>query len=265
MKTTKDKKSNIHLAHRKRMKDKFLKNKLNGFSEHEILEFLLFFAKPQGDTNALAHNLINKFGSLNKVLDANFDDLIETSGVGEHTAILLTLIPHLFKEYQSGKVDFRAPLTTYRDCYNLASNLFLNSCTEELYVVCITSNNTIINQKLISQGNIDKVDVNIREITNFILRNNCSRILIYHNHPSEVLEFSDADIQLTAAIYNACLLNETDVVDHILYTHLGCKSLHKDGVLDKIKKEIMDMLNIKQESLVYKKLYCASNVMEIKD
>ena len=36
-------------------------------------------------------------------------------------------------------------------------------------------------------------------------------------------------------------------------------------VLDKIKKEIMDMLNIKQERLVYKKLYCASNVIEIKD
>lgn len=263
MHNTKDKIENIHKNHRKRMKQKFLENGIKNFSEHEILEFLLFYSIPQGDTNALAHILINKYGSLSKVLDAPLASLTETKGVGEHTAILIKLLPQIFKEYQSGRAESINVLKNMSDCYQLASELFCNATVEELYIVCLNGGNSILAKKMIAEGTSDKVIVVMRDITDFILKYKTSRILIYHNHPSEIMEFSKNDENLTSTIFATCILNEIDVVDHILYTHNGCLSMKNTGKLKNIKDTVMDRLYISPSSPLYKKVYCSSKIIEI--
>ena len=37
----------VHAGHRARMRERFMKEGLSGFSEHEVLELLLMFAIPQ--------------------------------------------------------------------------------------------------------------------------------------------------------------------------------------------------------------------------
>ena len=59
----------IHAGHRRRVKDEFNARGLEGWPDHRILELLLFFAIPQGDLNGLAHDLVDRFGSLAGVLD----------------------------------------------------------------------------------------------------------------------------------------------------------------------------------------------------
>ena len=60
----------VHDDHRRRVYERFLREGLAGFEEHNAMEFLLFLARPRGDTNPLAHALIDRFGSLSAVLDA---------------------------------------------------------------------------------------------------------------------------------------------------------------------------------------------------
>ena len=62
----------VHDGHRQRLKERFLKDGLDGFEPHNVLELLLFFAVPQRDTNEIAHQLINHFGSLSGVFDASY-------------------------------------------------------------------------------------------------------------------------------------------------------------------------------------------------
>ena len=57
-----------HAGHRQRMKTEFLTRGLEGWPDHRVLELLLFYAIPQGDVNAIAHDLIDRFGSLAGVL-----------------------------------------------------------------------------------------------------------------------------------------------------------------------------------------------------
>ena len=59
-------KQNLHAGHRQRLKKRFDAVGLKGFEEHTLLELLLFYAIPQKDTNALAHELIRRFGSLDR-------------------------------------------------------------------------------------------------------------------------------------------------------------------------------------------------------
>jgi len=89
----------MHEGHRSRLKNRFLEEGLDGFEDHQILELLLFYAIPRRDTNELAHSLINKYGSLSGVLEADPKDLATTSGLGENSTVLLALIPSLARIY----------------------------------------------------------------------------------------------------------------------------------------------------------------------
>ena len=65
----------IHKDHRQRVKEKASKFGLGVFADHEVLELLLFYVVPYKDTNPLAHKLIEEFGSLANVLDADIESL----------------------------------------------------------------------------------------------------------------------------------------------------------------------------------------------
>ena len=74
--------SKLHEGHRKRLRERAMKGIEENFQEHEILELLLSFVIARKDTNDLAHQLINTFGSLNNVLEAPYSSLISFDGLG---------------------------------------------------------------------------------------------------------------------------------------------------------------------------------------
>lgn len=80
---------NVRAGHRGRVRDRFLRDGLDGFLPHEVLELLLFYAVAQKDTKTMAHNLINKMGSLHGVLSAGREELMSVEGIGDHTAAFL--------------------------------------------------------------------------------------------------------------------------------------------------------------------------------
>ena len=49
----------VHDGHRERVKQRFLKEGLEHFEPHQIMELLLFYGIPRRDTNELAHQLIS--------------------------------------------------------------------------------------------------------------------------------------------------------------------------------------------------------------
>ena len=60
----------IHDGHRQRLKQRFLEEGLESFTDIQVLELLLFFSVPRQDTNPIAHALLDHFGSLYQVLEA---------------------------------------------------------------------------------------------------------------------------------------------------------------------------------------------------
>ena len=90
----------MHSGHRERIRERFLREGLQGFAPHEALEFLLCFAIPQKDVNPLAHSLIERFGSLSAVLEARAEELTQVPGIGPNAAALLTLLPELMRYYE---------------------------------------------------------------------------------------------------------------------------------------------------------------------
>ena len=81
-----------HYHGRKRLRERFVKNGLAGFAEHEALELLLTLAIPRTDVKQPAKALLERFGSLRGVLDAPLTELRCVAGIGEVAAIGLHLI-----------------------------------------------------------------------------------------------------------------------------------------------------------------------------
>ena len=80
----------IHAGHRERIINKFL-GYPDSFSDHELLEIFLFPVLPRKDTNALAHSLLNAFGSISKIFSADAASLTSVRGVGEKIAAYIVL------------------------------------------------------------------------------------------------------------------------------------------------------------------------------
>ena len=66
----------VHDGHRARMKARFVRNGLDNFDDHSVLELLLFYAVPRRDVNELAHALLDHFGTLDAVFEASCEDMM---------------------------------------------------------------------------------------------------------------------------------------------------------------------------------------------
>ena len=83
----------IHSGHREKMRKRFIHDKgFENFEDHQILELLLFYANTRSDTNPLAHELIDAFGSLKGVLEARPEQLMQVKGIGEKQAVLISMV-----------------------------------------------------------------------------------------------------------------------------------------------------------------------------
>ena len=103
-------KQNLHAGHRQRLKKRFDAVGLKGFEEHTLLELLLFYAIPQKDTNALAHELIRRFGSLDGVLQASMAQLMQVNGVGENAARMLKVVAAVCQSCGQGLWEDKRPV-----------------------------------------------------------------------------------------------------------------------------------------------------------
>ena len=84
---------NPHTGHRKRLRHELLQQDFpDSVPSHKVLEALLFYGIPQCDTNGIAHELLEKFGSLNGVFEADPNSLFEVKGMTEKAVTLIKII-----------------------------------------------------------------------------------------------------------------------------------------------------------------------------
>lgn len=208
--------NNPHKDHRSRLKTRFINEGLNNFPDHNILELLLFYSIPRMDTNELAHQLIEKFGSLASVFDADYSELVNTDGVGENTAILLKLIPSLARAYLMDK-ETRYP--NFSDLHKLGSylvNYFIGYTNEILVAVFLNNNVEMIDMVVISEGIVNKTSASPRKVIEAALRRNASFIVLAHNHPDGDSRPSEEDLALTKTFSDICKTMEVPLVEHIV-------------------------------------------------
>ncbi len=221
----------MHEGHRERIKERFLKEGLDSFQSHEILEMILFYSIPRKDTNAIAHTLINEYGSLSNVLEAPVEKLTETQGITQNTAILLTLLPQVSRCYLKDRWGVRPILNSSKKAGEYVLALLTGKTYEEFLVICLDSQNKVIQVENVHKGTVNEAVVYPRIVLETALKYKSNSVIFAHNHPGGSLKPSSADIDLTAKLKH--LLNgiSIQVNDHIISAGMEFFSFAENGMI----------------------------------
>lgn len=220
--------NNPHAGHRKRLRERFLKSGLDGFQSHEILELMLFYALPRIDTNSLAHELIDRFGSISGVFDAPVDELIKVSGLTENGAVLLKMIPPLCGIYGLDSLESEVLDNSQKVCAYFWHS-FMGIKNEQLRIVCLDNNLKIVASTILNHGTVSAVPMCTRSIVEFTYRSGCEMIILAHNHPGGRAEPSQADIAANTQLCGVLKSVGIKLLDHIIVGGERAMSMYDSG------------------------------------
>lgn len=221
----------VHDGHRERMKNKLLEQGLDVFDDHNVLELMLFYAVPRQDTNPLAHELLNKFGSLEAVFDAPADELSRINGIGENTVALLKLIPAVSRRYSIDKNKFDNILDSTKKAGEYLVARYMYERDEVVYVICLDSKCGVICCKELARGVANSTAISIRKIVELALSKNASSVIISHNHPCGLALPSMEDEHTTKLVKASLDSMGIALNDHIIVAGNDFVSMADSGML----------------------------------
>lgn len=213
-----EKKVNIHKDHRAKVKNRYYETGLNSMPDHNILELLLFFGIPQKDTNPIAHELMDKFGSFSGVLEAKKTDLQSVKGMTENAACLITLMLPVYKRYVNDLHKKKKVFETTKDLADYLRSCYLDTTNERIYAVCFDLNNRMVACRVISDGDIDSSFLDCRKLASIVLEVKAKRVILSHNHPNGTLTPSPEDIRSTEIAREMLRFLKVELKDHIIIT-----------------------------------------------
>ena len=216
-----------HDGHRDRLRNRFLnEGSFDNFEPHNILEMLLFHAIPRQDTNEIAHRLINEFGSLSGVFDAPFEELVKRGKLTKPTACLIKSIVPMTRAYQDDKYNRKQVLYTTKDYADYLLDRYIGYNKEVLSMISMDNCGRVISYDIVSEGSINYVSADTRNIINTLLRTGATSCVIAHNHPGSFAMPSNKDVTATRAILVACATIGVRLLDHIIIAADDCVSMY---------------------------------------
>lgn len=223
----------IHDKHRKRMKQKFIDSGMDSFADHEVLELLLYYAIARRDVNPIAHDLINRFGSLASVFDAPIEELCKIDGVGEHTAALIKMLPQISRRYLISRTSTDNILDSPKKAGQYVQSFFYSMRKECVYIICLDAKNKVITTKCITKGDVSSVPLSPRQVVEFALANQASAIILAHNHPNGFALPSGSDYSSTRKIQEALQAVDVNMLDHIIVADDDFVSMADNGFFER--------------------------------
>ena len=219
----------VHDGHRERLKERFRSEGLDGFTEVQVLELLLFYSVPRKDTNEIAHALLEKFGTLAQVLDANPADLEKVPGMGSSSALFLKLLSAAGRRYQISRTESATILRTLEQCGAYLQPRFFGRKHEAVFLLCLDAKCKVLACKQVGEGSVNSAGVPIRRMVETALSANATMVVLAHNHPSGLALPSADDIQTTKRLAVALDTVEITLIDHLVFSDDDYVSMAQSG------------------------------------
>jgi len=115
--------------------------------------------------------------------------------------------------------------------YNSFRDKFIGLDQEHFCFLTLNNSNNVIGFHEHTIGSMNSTLVDVRLIVKQLLDDRATTLVLMHNHPSGHLKASQADINLTKKIKDACGLFDIYVLDHIILTDNKYFSFADEGML----------------------------------
>jgi DNA repair protein RadC len=212
-------------GHRERLRERFHGAGADALSDYELLEMVLFSARPRGDVKPLAKTLLKTFGSFAEVIHAPVGRLREIDGVGDSTITMLKLLAAAASRIAKGQLKARTLLSSWNDVIDYCRTAMAFADKEQFRILFLDKRNQLISDEVQQTGTVDHTPVYPREVIKRALELSATAIILVHNHPSGDPTPSQADIQMTKAIIDIAGPLGIALHDHIIVGKNGHASL----------------------------------------
>jgi DNA repair protein RadC len=222
-----------YTGHRRRLRERFEKNGLEGFADYEVVELLLTLAIPRSDVKQPAKELIACFGNLRGILDAPLNELRSVRGLGEVAPVALRIIreaANLYLQQRAAqKESFADPEALYRFWRSkigaLRYEVFQVAYLDSAYYLLRDGIETL------EEGTVDRAAVYPRRVMEAALRYGAAALVLAHNHPNGDVQPSEQDKALTRALVLAAAPLQIKILDHVIVSTDEVFSFRKEGLL----------------------------------
>ena len=217
-----------YLGHRQRLRERLLAGGTEGLPDYELLEFLLFSARPRTDMKPLAKALLKRFGSLAAVLSASPDSLAAFPGMGEASTAVLKAVREAGLRLVRAEIADRPVLSSWQKLLDYCTAAAGYSEVEEFHLLFLDRKNALLADERQARGTVDHTPVYPREVVKRALELGASAIIMVHNHPSGDPTPSRADIEMTREVQKAASSLGVALHDHVILgrgRHASLKTL----------------------------------------
>ena len=204
-------------GHRQRLRDKFLNTMdLKGFHDYEVIELLLAMATPRKDCKEPAKAALEKFRTLQGVIEASPEDLCQIRGIGKTNLFGIKLIKAVADRYLEKKLIDKDPICNSQDLFDYLYHTMKDKHREYFKVVYLNAKNKVIAAETLFEGTLTASSVYPREVVRAALANHAAALIFAHNHPSGDPNPSQEDVAITRQLVFACKVMGITVHEHIV-------------------------------------------------
>ncbi len=219
-------------GHRTRLRQRFERSGFQGFHDYEILELLLTYAIPRKDTKPVAKELIRKFKTIQKILDAPLDKLKEVDGMGKNAALFLKILRETISEYFKELSIEKKIFKTLNELVDYLNAIIGGKQNEIVHVLYLNSKNELLHSEDLGEGTVSEAVTFPRRIVEGALKHNATSVILAHNHPGGLPEPSDNDNRLTGAVKKALQTIGISLQEHVIISDDGFFSYRKSGYFE---------------------------------
>ena len=173
-------------GHRERLRRRVLDKGVESLTDLEVLEYLLFSARPRGDTKPLAKTLIKSFGNLAGVLNASREELATIAGLGEASIAALKIVPEAARRLALEEASERPVIASWDKLLAYCRVAMGHQKVEQFRLLFLDKKNRLIADELQQSGTVDHTPVYPREVIKRALELGASALILVHNHPSQM-------------------------------------------------------------------------------
>lgn len=218
-------------GHRARLRARYRMSGEAALQDYELLELLLTFAISRRDTKLLAKKLLERFGTLARVFEADPASLEEIEGVGPQAAILISLIRPLATRFLTEAPKLKTVLRSTGEAAAYFQARLKGLPEEEVHVAFVNAKNAVTATECLQRGTVDQSVVYVRKVIERALAHKASGFLLAHNHPSGDPTPSDHDRELTQAVKAAAATVGIRFLDHLIIGDIAPFSFKASGLL----------------------------------
>ncbi len=214
-----------HDGHRERLKKRFIEQNGRGFAPHELLELLLFFSLARVNTNEIAHELYDRYGSIREIYNADLNDLMKVNGIGMNSATLIKVVAALSAVHDLEDFDLHKSFANFEDLSRYLVALFTGESKEVVYVLAFNNAMKLIRKELVGSGTVNAASLSTGEVAKVAMSCGAPYVLVAHNHPEGIAAPSGSDIDTTHRINFSLASLGIELIDHFIVAGNRCNPI----------------------------------------